>query len=161
MKRNSSLIRVAQGIFVTIFLLAGQTIQAQSLRFNDTGYVNLGNNAALKLTNFTIEAWIRIEGYGSTTQTGGSGDGLTGVVPIVTKGRSQDDIAEVDINYFVGYRLSDNKLIADFEDDASSAGHPVISNASLPTCGWVHVAVSYNTATDTWKMYINGVLDRT
>lgn len=161
MTRNCLLRLSRYAIFTLIVFFAIQSGYAQSLRFNDTGYVDLGNNVALKLTNFTIEAWIKIEGYGSTTQTGGGGDGLTAVVPIVTKGRSQDDIAEVDINYFIGYRLSDNKLIADFEDDASSAGHPVISNASLPACTWVHVAVSYNTATDTWKMYINGVLDRT
>jgi len=57
----------------------------QSLRFTDTSYVNLGNSSSLRLTNFTIEARIKIEGYGSTTETGatGSGGGQAGIVPIL------------------------------------------------------------------------------
>ncbi|HEX6181239.1 MAG TPA: LamG domain-containing protein, partial [Chitinophagaceae bacterium] len=162
MKRNSSISRATCGMLVMMLLLVVHTTQGQSLRFNDTGYVNLGNNAALKLTNFTIEAWIKIEGYGSSTETGSTGGGgMTGVVPIVTKGRAETESAAVDVNYFIGYRLSDNRLIADFEDDATSANHSVASTNALPTCTWVHVAVSYNTSTDTWKMYINGALDRT
>src|SRR6476659_8829061 len=79
----------------------------QALRFTDTSYVNLGNPTSLRLTNFTIEARIKIEGYGSTTETGatGSGGGQTGVVPIITKGRAQSESASVDINSFLGYRL--------------------------------------------------------
>src|SRR5689334_4093119 len=100
---------------------------SQSLRFTDTSYVNLGNGASLHLTNFTIEARIKIEGYGSTTETGatGTGGGQTGIVPILTKGRAQSESASVDINYFLGYRLSDMKLVADFEDTKSSLNHSV------------------------------------
>ena len=39
----------------------------KSVRFTDSTYVDLGNAASLHLTNFTVEAWIKIEGYASTT----------------------------------------------------------------------------------------------
>ncbi|MGB8190792.1 MAG: LamG-like jellyroll fold domain-containing protein [Chitinophagaceae bacterium] len=162
MNRRSLFFTGIHGLALCLLMLAAQTLRSQSVRLNDTALINLGNNAALKLTNFTIEAWIKIEGYGSTTETGSTGGGgMTGVVPIVTKGRAESENAAVDINYFIGYRLSDNRLIADFEDDAGSVNHAVASNAVLPNCSWAHVAVSYNTATDTWKIYINGVLDNT
>jgi len=85
------------------FIFPAMISTSQSLRFTDTSYVNLGNSSSLRLTNFTIEARIKIEGYGSTTETGatGSGGGQTGVVPIITKGRAQSESASVDINYFL------------------------------------------------------------
>src|ERR1700759_4763956 len=88
--------------FTGLSVLSSLVIQAQSLRFTDTSYVNLGNSASLHLTNFTIEAWIKIEGYGSTTETGatGTGGGQKGVVPIITRGRAESESAAVDINYF-------------------------------------------------------------
>jgi len=137
-------------------------VQGQSLRFTDTSYVSLGNDASLRLTSFTLEAWIKIEGYASTTETGTGG--LAGVVPIITKGRAEAESAALDINYFLGYRLSDMRLVADFEDNATSANHPVVSAGAggiLPYCVWTHVAATYNTATDEWKLYVNGVLNTT
>ncbi len=148
-------------IIITIIAVTGNA-NAQSLRFTDTSYVNLDNDASLKLTNFTLEAWIKIEGYGSTTETGSGG--LSGVIPIITKGRAEAESAVVDVNYFLGYRLSDMRLVADFEDNATSTNHPVSSTGAggvLSNCVWTHVAASYNTATDEWKLYVNGVLNTT
>lgn len=146
-------------LLLLLLIFTSTKSAAQSLRFTDTSFVNLGNPASLKLTDFTIEAWIKIEGQGSTTETGTGG--LSDVVPIISKGRAENESAAIDVNYFIGYRRSDMKLVADFEDNANSANHPVISNASLSFCTWTHIAVSYNTATDTWKLYINGSLDKT
>jgi len=137
-------------VFITI------NSAGQALRFTDTSYVNLGNPSSLRLTNFTIEARIKIEGYGSTTETGatGSGGGQTGIVPIITKGRAQSESASVDINYFLGYRLSDMKLVADFEDTRSSLNHSVVSTASLPMNQWIQVGASFNVSTQTWRLFI-------
>ena len=134
----------------------------QSLRFTDTSYVNLGNNASLHLTNFTIvKARIKIEGYGSTTETGttGSGGGQAGIVPIITKGRAQAESASVDINYFLGYRLSDMKLVADFEDNRTSQNHSVVSAATLPMYQWTQVGASFNVSTQTWKLFIGTTIE--
>lgn len=146
-------------MLLPLFFVIAVSGNSQSLRFTDTSFVNLGNPSSLQLTNFTIEAWIKIEGHGSSTETGTAG--LTDVIPIISKGRAENESAAIDVNYFVGYRRSDMKLVADFEDNATSLNHPVVSNASLAFCTWTHIAVSYNTATDTWKLYINGTLDKT
>lgn len=145
----------------SIAMFLAMTTCSQSLRFTDTSYVNLGNSASLRLTNFTIEAWIKIEGYGSTTETGstGSGGGQTGVVPIITKGRAEAESASVDINYFLGYRLSDMKLIADFEDNKNSVNHSVVSAATLPMNKWIHVGASFNVSTQTWKLFIGTAIE--
>src|SRR6185295_12195385 len=141
-----------------LFAIAGFS---QSVKFNGTNnYVSLGNHSSLHVTNFTLEAWIRIDGAGITTSTSGS-NGFTDVVPIIAKGRSESESAAVDVNYFFGYQPSTNKLIADFEDNATSANHPVSSNTTLPASVWTHVAVSFNVSGNSWKLYINGVLDRT
>jgi hypothetical protein len=50
-------------LFSFFIFLAINSI-GQSLRFTDTSFVNLGNASSLHLTNFTIEARIKIEGYG-------------------------------------------------------------------------------------------------
>jgi len=143
-------------LFPIFILLTTANCFSQSLRFTDTSYVNIGNASSLHLTNFTIEARIKIEGYGSTTETGstGSGGGQTGVVPIITKGRAQSESASVDINYFLGYRLSDMKLVADFEDNGTSLNHSVVSTAALPMNQWIQVGASFNVSTQTWRLFI-------
>ena len=79
-----------------LFYLAGN---GQSLRFNgSTNYVKLGNDVALRLTGFTLEAWIKVEGAGLATSTGAGG---VKAVPVLTKGRGEADApASVNMNYF-------------------------------------------------------------
>src|SRR6185369_8059226 len=80
-------------------------------------FVTFGNAPALAATNFTIETWFRRDGIGVTTQTSGGTGGVTSVVPLVTKGASESDTpANVNMNYFLGFRTTDNVLVADFED---------------------------------------------
>jgi hypothetical protein len=66
----------------------------------------------LHLTDFTLEAWIKIEGTSVITNTGSGG--YAAIVPIITKGRAESEAALVDVNYFLGYDLSTKKLQADF-----------------------------------------------
>jgi len=147
--------------FFLLLIFFGMAAHGQCLRFTDTSFVNLGNSTSLHLTNFTIEGWIKIEGYGSTTETGttGSGGGQTGVVPIITRGRAESESAKVDINYFLGYRFSDMKLVADFEDTKSSLNHSVVSAATLPMNKWIQVGASFNVSTQTWKLFIGTVTE--
>jgi Concanavalin A-like lectin/glucanases superfamily/Secretion system C-terminal sorting domain/Calcineurin-like phosphoesterase len=140
-----------------LFLTLLQKGFSQSLRFTDTNYAHLGNDASLHLTSFTLEAWIKIEGTGTTTSTGSGGVTL---VPLIAKGRAEAENALVDVNYVLGIESGTNKLTADFEDNATSLNHPVTSTTAVGSC-WTHVAATYNTATNTWKLYINGALDNT
>ena len=83
-------------------------------------HVAMGDSAALGLATFTVEAWVRRDGEGSTAGTGVGG--LT-LVPIAGKGRGEDDGSNVDCNYAFGF--FGDVLGADFEDMASGANHPV------------------------------------
>src|SRR5215218_1002783 len=135
----------------------------QSLRYNGSNnYVNLGSEQALRLQNFTIEAWINIQGTGGTTGTSIGNEGgfkASTVVPLITKGRREKGSTAAAINYFFGYRATDRKLVADFEDNATGAHHTIVGAATLATSTWIHVAVSYGS--NTWRLYINGAIDQT
>jgi hypothetical protein len=148
--------------FSACLLFLSQLSNGQSIQLNGTNqYINVGNTSSLHLTSFTLEAWIKIEGSGVITSTSSNG-GFTNVVPIITKGRAENDnIKASQINYFLGYQPSTNKLVADFEDNATAANHPVSSAGTLSTCTWTHVAASFNVSSNTWKLYINGTLNKT
>ncbi|MCB9316493.1 MAG: metallophosphoesterase, partial [Lewinellaceae bacterium] len=142
----------------TVWSFTTAATGAYALDFNGSNnLVDCGNDASLHVTNFTLEAWIKIEAPGVSTSTGSGG--ITNIVPIIMKGRAEAESALVDVNYALGYQLSTNKLVADFEDNATSANHPAISNATLGNC-WTHVAATYDVS-GVWKLYINGVLDGT
>jgi hypothetical protein len=64
----------------------------------------------------------------------------------------------VDMNYFLGIRQSDGVLVADFEDTATAANHPVAGVTPIPADGaWRHAAATYDGTT--WRLYLDGVLD--
>ncbi len=154
-------LRIAKCILIiSVFILSITISYAQAIKFNGTSsYINLGNGADLHLTNFTIEAWIKIEGTGVVTSTGSGG--LSNVIPIISKGRAQSEAAAVDVNYIVGYDLTTFRLVADFEDNATSGNHPVTGTNAIPACAWTHIAVTYNASLSEWRLYINGNLDKT
>lgn len=135
-----------------------------ALKFNGTDqHVTFGAAPELNTTAFTLEAWIKIEGAGSTTVTSGSGgggfEGATAAIPILTKGRGESESPDnINMNYFLG--LVGDKLAADFEI-AAGQNYSVIGNTSIPSNTWTHVAATYEPVSGVWNLYINGVLDKT
>ncbi len=120
---------------------------------------------------FTIETWFKRTGAGITTSTGNGG--LGAAIPLVTKGRGENENSDVDMNYFFGIDTT-GVLAADFEECArSQAGCPqTTSNATqggqnYPVRGstiisnnvWYHAAVTFDGRY--WKLYLNGVLEPT
>ena len=66
------------------------------------------------------------------------------------------------MNWFLGIDATTGVLVADFEDTATGLNHPVTGITAIPTGGgWHHAAVTYDTATDTWNLYLDGILDAT
>ncbi|HYM80473.1 MAG TPA: LamG-like jellyroll fold domain-containing protein, partial [Candidatus Limnocylindria bacterium] len=63
-------------------------------------YVTFGAAPGLGAATFTLECWFRRDGVGvgTNTGTGGVPDGI----PLVTKGRGEDEASMVDMNYFLG-----------------------------------------------------------
>ena len=150
MRKNITLLCLL--MLVLVLESSGQS----SLKFNGTNsYVSLGNDAALHLQSFTLEAWVKVEGTGIAAS---SGTGGLNAVPVIAKGRGEADApSNLNMNYFLGIDAN-RKLTADFEE-ASGPNHPVVSKATIPNAVWTHVAVTYEPVSAVLKLYINGVRD--
>jgi hypothetical protein len=122
-------------------------------------YVNVGSSPALQLGAFTLEAWVRRDGAGVGTNTGTGG--IADVVPVITKGRAEDEVAAHDINYFLGIRQSTGVMVADFEEGpggtSPSLNHPLLGTTVVSIGTWHHLAASYDGTT--WKLYLDGNLE--
>lgn len=126
-----------------------------ALSFGGTNaYVTFGQASQLGLSTFTIETWFRRDGVGQTTFTGNGG---LNAIPLVTKGRAEDDGGQVDMNYFLGIDGARGVLVADFEDKQTGANHPVIGITQLRYNTWYHAAATYNGSK--WQLLLNGVLE--
>ena len=129
-------------------------------------YVTMGAaTATLGTSSLTVECWFKRTGTGVGATTGNGG--ITSAIPLVTKGRGESDGSNVDCNYFLGIDSTTNKLVADFEAQAGVTGitagqnYPVSGTTVIANNTWYHAAVTYDTSTYTWKLYVNGVLDAT
>jgi hypothetical protein len=126
---------------------------ASSLVFDGVDdHVTMGVAPELGLDKFTVEAWVRRDGRGVAMGTGVGGLSL---VPIVGKGRGEDDGSVRDCNYAIGF--AGDVIGADFEDTQAGANHPVFGKTKVPFGEWHHVAVSYDGAK--WQIFLDGKLD--
>src|ERR1700752_1814343 len=146
---------------------ANSRLGTSSLSFNGTNqYVTFGTAPALGATNFTLETWFNWTGAGATTTTSGAGGGglTVGAIPLVTKGRGEADGSNVDLNYFLG--IQGGKLAADFEEGLGGPGplglnHAIIGNTTITTNTWHHAAVTYDSVSAVWTLYLDGAPDGT
>jgi len=120
------------------------------------GYVTFGPAAALGSATFTIETWFNRQGAGIAANTGTGG--FLGV-PLLTKGRGEAEGSNVDMNWFLGIRESDNVLAADFEDMAAGTNHPVVGVTPIVNGRWYHAAATYDGSE--WRLYLDGTLEAT
>jgi hypothetical protein len=120
-------------------------------------YVGFGPAPALGVTNFTIECWFKRLGNGKTTTTSGIG-GLAAAIPLVAKGRGENDAGATNMNWFLGLDAS-GVLAADFEDNVNGGNHPVLGATPAASNQWQHAAVTYDGSN--WVLYLNGVPDAT
>src|SRR6266540_7416342 len=149
-------------VALVIDAMPGRAMAATStaLRFDGSNqYVTFGGAAGLGAATFTLEVWFKREGTGVPTW---SGIGGLYAIPLVTKGRGEDDGSNVDMNYFLGIRASDGVLAADFEEGAGqpSAGlnHPITGVTPIALGTWYHAAVTYDGVK--WQLFLNGALER-
>src|SRR4029077_13507682 len=143
----------------TVTVVVNAPATNRGLDFGGTNaYVTFGPALGLDAATFTLEAWFRRDGTGVSTSTGTGG---VTAIPIVTKGRSEKDGSNVDMNYFLGINSTTNVLTADFEEGAGSASpglnHPVNGVTPILNNIWYHAAVTYDGTK--WQLYLNGVPD--
>src|SRR3954463_4615998 len=63
------------------------------------------------------------------------------------------------MNYFLGIDATSGVLVGDFEDTAGGVNHPVSGTTAVTSNVWHHAAATYDGTT--WRLYLDGVLDRT
>ncbi len=66
----------------------------------------------------------------------------------------------INANYFLGIDASSGVLVADYEEP-TGPNHPVSGTTVVTSNVWHHAAVTYDASNGTWKLYLDGVLDRT
>jgi hypothetical protein len=133
----------------------------QALQFDGLNdYVTFGSAPNLGVSTFTIELRFKRTGPGSTTSTGTGG---VTAVPLLTKGRSETDGSNVDMNFFLGFRATDNVLVADYEEGTGQTtpglNHPVAGITPIATGVWYHAAATFDGTT--WRLFLNGNLEAT
>ena len=142
----------APGFFLATPALAN--VSALDFASGSSQRVTFGAAPSLGLQQFTLELWFMRQGTGATAS---SGTGGIVAIPLVTKGRGEAEGSNVDMNWFLGIRGTDNKLAADFEDMAGGVNHPIIGTTTILNNVWYHAAATYDGTT--WRLYLNGVLD--
>jgi hypothetical protein len=158
---------LARSVAVVLLLLAGAGtspafVPGTNALFFDgqNDYVTFTNPPALGLTQFTLETWFRRDGPGATANTG-SGGFLA--VPLITKGRGEQETpAALNMNYFFGV-LPDGRLAGDFEEGSGGPNpglnHPVTGITATVTGVWYHAAATYDGTN--WALFLNGAPETT
>ena len=162
---------IALALVLPILPIGMQAASARNgdlaLQLNGTSqYVTFGAAPSLGTTTMTLELWFKRTAEGVATGTGSGG--LTAAVPLLTKGRSENDTpANVNANYFLGINtngtagnLTDDRLAVDFEDTATGLNHPFTATTVVGVSSvWHHAAATYDGSV--WRVYLDGVLDGT
>src|SRR5690606_12371091 len=84
----------------------------------------------LKLSEFTIECWFRLEEQSTGTDAGG-----IHAIPLIARGRGESGTG---CNFFLGIETSSGRLAADFKGRGTSAGQPLLGTTAVPTGVWQH-----------------------
>ena len=141
----------------------GSTSSSLLFGTGDT-YVTMGAAPELGLSEFTLEAWFRMDGLGGPMGTGSHG---VHAYPIIAKGSGNSDPPEnrLDINYLLGIQTpadGPRVLVADFECTEANPfrhgmNHTVYGVTEIEYGDWHHVAVTYDGFE--WRLYLDGDLE--
>lgn len=143
------------GAMAPVSVASAQEPPQTGLQFNGlSDYVGMGRAPGLGAATFTLECWVKLLGAGTEASSGFGG--ATGA-PLICKGRGRSIADPRNANYFFAVRSADRTLVADFNDSATGALHPVIGTTPLVEGVWYHAAATYDGTT--WRLYLNGQPD--
>ena len=126
---------------------------ATGLKFDGTNdYVTFGMASGLGVTNFTLETWFYWTGGGVSMTTSGT-QGLPSVIPLISKGRGEEDGNNKDMNYFLGIDTATKALAVDFEDMATGMNYPFVGTTPVTINTWHHAAVTYDSTNAVYTLY--------
>jgi hypothetical protein len=117
---------------------------------------NFSNN------NWTLEAYIKSYGAGTTPTSGTGTGGLSNVYPILTKGMAEAETRNADVQFFLGVN-STSTVGTDFENLANPTGSqnvPLWSSSTIQVNGtrWYYIAATADASTTAlMKIYIDGM----
>ncbi len=161
---NDGFSTTSTAVSVAVTLDPGNLPANTALWFDGVNdYVTMGTATDLgaggpPTNGMTLECWFRKDGTGATTS---SGTGGITVAPLFSKGRGENDGSNVDCNYLFGI-TSAGLLAADFETYPATGltagqNYPITgTNTPIVNGEWHHAAVTYDGATATWTMYLDG-----
>lgn len=161
---NDGFATTSTPVSVSVTLDPGNLPANTALWFDGVNdYVTMGTALDLGVggppTNgMTLECWFRQDGAGTTTS---SGTGGVTCVPLFGKGRGEADGDNRDCDYMFGITAG-GILVADFETYPATGltagqNYPITAtNTPIVSGDWHHAAVTYDGATATWTMYLDG-----
>ena len=128
-------------IFCTTILFCGSAMHAQNRSMNFEGtddYVDIGNNAVLTPSSFTIEAYVKFNALPTLHS------------PIISKYDTYSGNATFSLS-----QLADGKIELGVYHSFNS-GTYAITNTALSLNSWYHVAATFDMSTKAMKIYLNG-----
>ena len=161
---NDGFTKTSSAVAVSVTLDPNNLPSNTALLFDGVNdYVTMGAAPELgaggpPANGLTLECWFRKDGTGATSS---SGSGGVTAVPLFGKGRGEGDGANIDCNYFFGITTG-GILVADFETYPATGltagqNYPITgTNTPIVNGEWHHAAVTYDGATATWTMYLDG-----
>jgi len=113
---------------------------------------------------FTVSAWIRRMGTGTTISMGAGG--LAAVEPIFCGGMGESETIGLNVAWALAYIPPSGSIGGDFEDMTNGGNHFITASVnSILNNTMSHVALTYDYSsslnTGSWKLYINGALNAT
>jgi hypothetical protein len=135
-----------------------------SVTIGSGGSIQLETSGAPRFTGhtqFTVNCWFRRTATGTSVTTGGGGHTL--IEPIFTRGAAEAETDAADINWYIGYIASSNRLGGDFESAVGSGtpsvNKPITGVTNLSNDTWYMATLTYDGSN--LRLYLNGQLEAT
>ena len=112
------------------------------------------------MTTFTLETWFKRTGAGVGVTTGTRRHRQRH--PAVTKGGAEArDAGQRQHELLPRHRRHERHARRRLRGQPTGPNHPVSGTAVVTSNVWHHAAATYDATTGTWKLYLDGALDRT